>query len=287
MGESSVRLTVRAGVCALALALAAPQALGAEPLRVVTYNIFLGAALGKPERPRADLGLALERNHRLEGWDILALQEICLADGAWQVDYFQDLLRSRGETPHLSVAEVDPDTENAQMSKCRRAQATLSRFPILDEGVIRLPQIHRERRIVLWSDIAVGPEPGDRLRVYNVHLDNKGKKLVAVDGRWTQMQAVLAHFRAWRDEHPERPVIFLGDFNSVNRIFDFWIEETTIRRMREILAPTLPRFTPTFMLGWKLDWIFYGGLRLLDSRALKLPYADHFPVVADFVPLER
>jgi endonuclease/exonuclease/phosphatase (EEP) superfamily protein YafD len=41
-------------------------------------------------------------------------------------------------------------------------------------------------------------------------------------------------------------------------------------------------FSPTMLLPYQVDWIFYAGLRLRRGKVSHVLFSDHFPVAADF-----
>lgn len=248
-------------------------------LRVVTYNIANGAML-KPRakvqwrysRDAATVRQALRRHAALADADVIALQEVCGA---------QDL-RSLRSLPgyHLHFDPVHP----ASRDDCRKGQAVLSRWPIQDAGRIQLPRLRAVNRSAMWVDLQVPmPRGGSRLvRVYNLHLDNRGETLWVEEGRWKQMQPILRHYQRWRRHHPQAGVLMLGDFNSLGDLKWSKRPERTIVELHKHLASALPVGPRTHVLRYQTDWIFYGSLELESAQVVDILLSDHFPVVAQF-----
>src|SRR5688500_15038865 len=128
---------------------------GPDTLRVVTYNIKLGGAL-KLERkfpeslkPQISIARMFRLGKRLKAPDILALQEVCSDEGGWQLEYFREMQEQQSGESHMVFAPAHPDGANFM---CDRGQAIYSRYPIVDSGMIQLPNT-RQDRSVTWAEI--------------------------------------------------------------------------------------------------------------------------------------
>ncbi len=252
-------------------------------LRVISFNVHLGEAL-IDERDGGGRSMSRTFQYRptLQDVDILGLQELCSDEGGWQIDYFDKLMRSFGGPSYSAVALSDP----VGKMMCARVEAIFSRYPIVDSGAIELPQV-REPRSAVWADIDVPTADGagtERIRVYNAHLENRPATGSWEMGRLQQTQVILDHLEAWRTTHPDTPVIFLGDLNSLSRYWDFWRREASITEIeRHGLKPSLKKYHRTLTLTpHQIDWIFSEGLKLHRSQVVQVWLSDHFPVVADF-----
>ncbi|MFL5347261.1 MAG: endonuclease/exonuclease/phosphatase family protein [Hyalangium sp.] len=252
-------------------------------LRVISYNVHLGEAL-IDERGGGSRSMiqAFRDNATLRDVDILGLQELCSDEGGWQIDYFAKLMRASGGPSYSAVALADP----VGKTMCARVEAIFSRHPIVDSGVIELPNV-RQPRSAVWADIDVPSADGAgtrRIRVYNAHLENRPEHMPWAKGRLRQTRAILQHLQAWRITHPDTPVLLLGDLNSLGRYWDFWRQEASVTEIqRQGLESSLKTYNRTLTLTpHQIDWIFFQKLKLHGSQVVHVWLSDHFPVVADF-----
>ncbi|XXF76216.1 endonuclease/exonuclease/phosphatase family protein [Myxococcaceae bacterium GXIMD 01537] len=252
-------------------------------LRVITYNVHLGEALIDERDGGSDsMAQKFQQYGLLRNADILGLQELCSDEDGWQVDYFNEYMRSLGGPSFSAVALADP----VEKTMCARVEAIFSRHPIVDAGAIELPNV-RQPRSAVWADIDVPSMNGTgtvRIRVYNAHLENRPENMSWEKGRLLQTQVILEHLEAWRATHPDSPVILLGDLNSLSRYWDFWRKEDSVNEIkRHGLEPSLKKYNRTLTLTpHQVDWIFFDQLKMRRSRVVHIYLSDHFPVVADF-----
>ncbi len=259
-----------------------------RPFRVVSYNVAMGLAyrvhmqLGTLKGP--GIAWSVRDNKRLQQPDVLGLQEVCLTAGA-QVDYLVAAMQAAHPGRRIFHAEA---TDGGQLdATCSNAQVTLTVHPIRASGRFEFPMLSW-RNAALWVDLDVRTvrafwNSSGRLRIYNLHLINRVGRSVAVpEARWTQAQALLAHYQAFREAEPDTPVIWLGDFNALGDVLHPWRQERTIVELSKIFTPSLEGFHPTHFLLQQTDWIFADRMVPLRSRVVLLPYSDHFPVVADY-----
>ncbi|MBI5610084.1 MAG: endonuclease/exonuclease/phosphatase family protein [Deltaproteobacteria bacterium] len=216
--------------------------------------------------------------------DVLGLQEVCLTAGA-QLDYLVAAMQAAHPGRRVYHAEA---TDGGQLDpKCSNAQVTLSVHPILASGRFEFPLLSW-RNAAVWADLDIGEvaaywNTSRRLRVYNLHLINRvGRSVQVPEARWTQTQALLAHYQAFRRSEPDTPVIWLGDFNALGDVLHPWRKERSIVELSKLFKPSLDGYHPTHFLLQQTDWIFADRMAPLRSRVVFLPYSDHFPVVADY-----
>jgi endonuclease/exonuclease/phosphatase (EEP) superfamily protein YafD len=167
----------------------------AQRLRVATYNVEL------VKRPGAVLAL-LERDPRLRGADLLALQETDEELVAQAAD------RLGGHYVYYP-SMLHPVTER------NFGPAILSRWPIVEDGKVFLPGRgwnRGSRRIAVRATVLVH---GARIRVYNVHFSTMWEMLPR--GQDAQARAVVNDARSSPD-----PVLIAGDLNRMGagRVFE-------------------------------------------------------------------
>lgn len=277
-------LVVGVASAALMAITASSSDASAARLRVVTFNIHLGEALiEERDGGHRSLARAFREEADLTGVDVLALQELCAGEGGWQLRYFQRLFRERGAV-YTALAYADPSHASPDPNigpPCDRAEVILSRFPIVASGTIELPAV-REPRSAVWADLEL---PGRvLLRVYNPHLENRVVRGSSEEGRLRQMEHLLAHLDAWRAEHPDAPVLVLGDFNSTAHPWNPFYREKALRALegRGMMASMTEHSRTLTWLPYQIDWVYSAGLRLQNSHVVDVWLSDHFPVVADF-----
>lgn len=259
-----------------------------KPFRVITYNVMLGLAyrlhmqLGTTNGP--GVAWSLKHHKALRAPDLLGLQEVCLTTGP-QLAYLQRAMQEAHGGKRIYAASA---TDGGQLdADCSNAQVTLSPHPILASGRFEFPLLSW-RNAALWTDLDIRGVQAHwnrtgRLRVYNLHLINRvGRSVQVAEARWTQVQALLAHCQAFQRQNPETPVIWLGDFNTLGDVLRPWRQEKSIVELSKLFKPSLLDFHPTHALLQQVDWIFSTPMAALSSQVVLLPYADHFPVVAEY-----
>lgn len=266
----------------------ASEAAASQPFRIVSYNVMLGLGyrlqmnLGTVNGP--GLAHSLATHKALQRPQVLGLQEVCVSAGP-QLAYLVEAMRKAHGGAKIYSAYA---TDGRQLDlDCSNAQVTLSPHPILASGRFEFPLLSW-RNAALWTDldlsgVAAPWNVNNRLRVYNLHLINRvGSRVQVAEARWTQVQALLAHCRAFQAAHPQTPVVWLGDFNSLGDVLRPWRRELAIRNLSELFIPSLRDYRPTHVLLQQVDWIFADRLTPLRSKVVLLPFSDHFPVVADY-----
>jgi endonuclease/exonuclease/phosphatase family metal-dependent hydrolase len=284
-GSRSIHALLLAGLCfGLALPLAGCASNDAQigTLRVVTYNVARGYALDLAQAPVIGAALpdawtmrgALRDDDGFAGAAVFALQEVCGEHGEAHVAAIADALWA-DTPPSVVFHRADPKRPGA----CAEGTAIVSRLPMRDAGFFALPQVAGMVKTAVWADLELGD---DRIvRVYSLHFDHNAKKGPATAARLVEMQAVLAHVAAYRAARPDGAVIVAGDLNTLED------NEPAVAAAMDELGSALQTGTTTHVLGWTLDWIFYGGLERRGADTIALPLSDHLAVRADFDPLAR
>jgi len=254
--------------CAL---LAAPAV--AANLRVVTFNAGMGKVLSL--RSGGTLKDTFREDARLGGAHVFALQELCLNERESLRTFLYLMRSSHGIQYHFADYAGRKDA-------CGKGQAIVSAYPIVDAGTLELPRVGA-RRVAIWVDLGVEGPDYDRLRIYNVHFSNRERwDFAPLQGRLRQAREVVKHAGVFRTEFARAPVIVAGDFNSLGSLYDLGREEPAIDVLKEQFRSATEGFAPTMLLPYKVDWIFYAGLRYRRSKVAHVFFSDHFPVVADF-----
>jgi endonuclease/exonuclease/phosphatase family metal-dependent hydrolase len=260
------------GLVAFALVLTCAAPARAKELRVVTFNVAMGSAFGKPIS-----GLirgTFTNNEYLRRFDVIGLQEACENDRG-PIELFRGVMKRAHGRVYEHLVLADPDSRES----CRKAQVILSRYPIVQSGGLTLPKVGA-RRAAAWVDIQVG---ADTVRVYNLHLSNrKGKNFTPMRGRWAQASVVLQHWLETKKKDPRARGIVLGDFNSMGDLFRPTRRELTLTMYSDHMRPNLRSFTTTMWLPYQTDWIFSSGLALKRSYVVPTVYSDHYVVMADY-----
>jgi endonuclease/exonuclease/phosphatase family metal-dependent hydrolase len=259
-------------VLAILYVVGAARPARAADLRVVTFNIAMGAAFRKPFT-----GLirgTFEENPHLARFDVIGLQEACLNERG-PIDVFRGVMQRAHGRVYEHAFRADPGSREP----CQKAQVILSRYPIRARGGFLLPFVGA-RRSAAWVDLNVG---GETVRVYDVHLSNRSSKnYKPLRGREAQARVVLLHWLAERARSPKMRGIVLGDFNSIGNVWQPHKPEPAISLLSRHLTPSLLKFHSTMWVPYKTDWIFSSGLKLKKSQVIPTVYSDHFVVVADY-----
>jgi len=241
-------------------------------LKVVSYNIAKGLFLKKTIGKKVFIK-KFHRSKKLKNTSILGIQEICV-NNQNQIDLVSKIFKKNIVYKYL-------DTESHQeRTSCQKGLGIFSEYPIVKNGTIRLPKVG-SNRIAIWADIQV--DQNKIIRVYNLHLSNRaGKNYWPVKGRAQQGIVVLDHIKALLESTSDRSIIVLGDFNSLNKLYNPWKLELNIKNFQTLLNPTIKKFTPTMIIPYKTDWIFYKNINLKQSKISRFILSDHFPIMAIF-----
>ncbi len=260
-GLAGTARQMRAALLA-ATALAVASGAAAQPLRVVTYNVFGG---GQDAAAIAATILRLEP-------DIVALQELS-PSGAEQID--------RAVSSTLPFRYFPMPSQGGGL-------ALAARFPL--ERTLYRPSPHGANGFVI-AEVVVD---GRRLEVANLHLDPL--KTWTLGQKLTLPWQVLRHGGVHRSElaavfgelRPGAPVLVVGDLNSyVSEAAPIWLINRGL--VDSFAAVTPPGEWPAthhftlagFRLGKRIDFIFHSlDLRTLDSRVVPGTPSDHDVVVS-------
>ncbi|RPJ83402.1 MAG: endonuclease/exonuclease/phosphatase family protein [Acidobacteria bacterium] len=159
----------------------------------------------------------------------------------------------------------------------REGLAIVSRYPLVDPAVIRLPAldlVYNNRRRIALSATAVTPL--GRVRLFNVHLDTR----VGIRDRLAQLAPVVAQARA-----VSGPCVVAGDFNTSHfawfgRVLPIPYQDQEIRVRRHFQAtgfrtPFVHQKATFDLLGLRLDSIYVKGLEWAASGIEEIDFSDH------------
>jgi endonuclease/exonuclease/phosphatase family metal-dependent hydrolase len=241
-----------------------PEKMGDE-LSITTYNIQLGQNAG------------IEDDIRSLDSDILLLQEVPELKGKKR--FYEEIGRGMGmdyayAPSNIKMVENKIEGMNGLL--------TLSKYPIIDSEIIRLPQgydwenwTRKGGPIALRTDIE---SPKGEISVYSTHLDNR----TSPSFRAKQMGIILAKVPK------ERRVIIGGDLNVVFE--SIWYSEPTINVLKNegFIEPEIAgrsyrlKYWPISRAAGfdtRLDRIFAKGFQAISGKVrFDCKGSDHYPV---------
>lgn len=241
----------------------------ARAVRIVSFNVHYA-------REPLELADALRASDAVAEADVFLIQEI---------EAYEQEGTSR--TAKLAQAlELNYVYAPARTTHpgCTHGLAILSRYPLRDIEVIRLPQFNlrfnTRPRIALAATVDVGATP---LRIYNLHLDTR----LNPGDRQKQLQPVAERARA----HGVERVVVGGDFNTnpfrwlgnVFPIFRSDQAESVDKFMHQQGFETaLERAGPTSQRAFfrfRLDSVYTRGLKVRAAGVARdVTGSDHQPV---------
>jgi endonuclease/exonuclease/phosphatase family metal-dependent hydrolase len=163
-----------------------------KQITVATYNICHGHYAGYDWNKIATL-------IREADADIVGFQEIDMLTGRiGGLDTVAALTAATGLTHALFVPAMDFDGG-------QYGTAILSRYPIVDSGILPLPSASYEPRALGWVTVDLGD--GDPLTLLNTHLSYESHD---------QQDIQFAYIADWMGKHltPDTPTVLTGDFNT-------------------------------------------------------------------------
>jgi len=245
----------------------------------MTYNIHRAIGVDRRFRPERVAGIAAHHSP-----DILLLQEV---DQGAPRSQRMDLAKTFAEMlgyPYYAFGH------NVTLRRGRYGNATLSRFPIVEERNIDLSIGRHKRRgcqhttIAAPSTNAAGTQTGSRLvSVFNLHLGLLAQERARQVG-------MLARTDELRELEPDAPCVIGGDFNDWRFLLHpVFIDVMGFRCATQRQASYTSNINsyPSFSPSGSLDRLYFRGLELRSIRACRLSASrvasDHLPVIADFV----
>ena len=187
-------------------------------------------------------------NGLLEGYTD---QTIAIADALEYERYFAQAVMVEGTSPY--------------------GNALVSRYPIISAETVNIPKVklkspfsYHEPRCVLKATVETN---GKKICVMVCHMGlSHGERIRAVDTICRLLDST------------DLPVILMGDFNTIP---DDKVLAPLFEKLKSVDAsePTFPSDKPEI----KIDYIFYRDLECVHSETVNEIYADHLPVVAEFI----
>jgi endonuclease/exonuclease/phosphatase family metal-dependent hydrolase len=115
---------------------------------------------------------------------------------------------------------------------------------------------------------------GQRLRLFNVHIDPHGP----LDNQHQQTEAVLQRAK----QHAE-PTVIMGDFNTLSKQKAVEIRKLMLSHSYETPFPTdVPTWRGAGVVRFHADWIFGRGVGFKRYGVAKpLNVSDHWPIWAE------
>lgn len=239
-----------------------------ETLRVVTFNVHFGRDISRLSRD-------IQRSPILSDAQIFLIQEIESHDNEGSGRAFK-----LAESLNLNYVYAPG---RLTKNDGTHGLAILSRFPLSDIEVRRLPYYGLRRRVSLEATVDVGGRP---LRTYNVHLDT----LINAGQHIEQLRPVVEHALS----HPVRTVVMGGDFNTnpfrwLFRKFPIFYSNQagamdTFMRAQGFSTPLAGGGSTNRRKVFKqrLDSLFTRNLTVQDSGVeRRVESSDHYPVWID------
>jgi len=246
-------------------------------IRILSYNIH--RAIGLDRRFAPERIVEILKGHNA---DIVLLQEV--DEGAPRSDKLllaKELADAAGY-PHYVMGH------NVTLRKGKYGNATLSRFPIVNERNIDLTVGIRKRRGCQHTtlNLSGAPHPPLLLNVFNLHL--------GLSARERQKQAgLLIHSKEFQEMDLDEPCIISGDFNDWRSLLRALFVEGLLFKCatdqeqasgRSRALRTFPSFAPQ----GGLDRLYYRGKGLELASAKRCQYkvskiaSDHLAIIVDF-----
>ena len=242
-------------------------------LRLVTYNIHRAIGVDRRFRPERIALLLAEHDA-----DIVLLQEVDEGVPRSRELHLARELAEALDYPYLSVGH------NVRVrAGGRYGNATISRFPIVEDSNIDLTIGRRKRRGCQRTRIVL-PGEGGPIEVFNMHLGLSARE------RLRQID-LLAAAPEFATVDPEVPCLAAGDFNDwrslLRPVFTERLGFSCASDRRTTAGPRAMKTYPSFSPRGGLDKIYFRGAMELHSifpcrHQVARVASDHLPLVVEF-----
>lgn len=239
-----------------------------DELKVLTFNVW---GFNKNEWiKKPGIGDKIIEFIRDEDPDILCLQE-------------------HSRIRHRQLRQYPFRTETPITGRPRATQVIFSKFPIVGNGSLELPNTVNN---IIFADILVQK---DTIRVYNVHLQSY--KIVPNSNIITQEKQTKETFKRIAetfdmqydqavklDQHRKKckyPTLIMGDFNNtqfsnVYRTIRANMKDSFLKQGKGI-----GRTYELFDLPMRIDYIFADdNFKITGHKNYDVEYSDHYPIMA-------
>ena len=235
-------------------------------IKIVSYNMRWRG--GSELR---ELITLLQTDPEIGGAGIIGLQEVDrYRKRSGNIDTARMMAEALG-MHYAWAAPPHPPQEQSKQSEDETGVAILSFYPMTDieRLVLPSPGPGGRRRVALGATVQIGERS---VRVYSLH----GETRISNDKRLEQQHCVLAALA--RRPQVERAVV-LGDFNTIGEGAERKTIELFAKANFHTPIPHNQSTWKTFILKFKLDWLWLRYLQPTDSGiAEHIKLSDHWPL---------
>lgn len=253
---------------------------------IITYNVLFNKA-------SHDLHRITEQYRP----DILCLQEVLTSDSNLKKIEELNYRLADHSNSFIKFGEIygvatfyNPQTISYSDSKTFFLPRTIYEVFLT---IIRLIKGGNQPRTVLRTDFVLKPAH-KKITVYNTHLT----ALAARGARTKQLKEIFDYAKTSQ----ETPLVIAGDFNSfygkkeIEKLFkNHHLSEATrhiyytfdrliwkYNLLEKILTKIFGKIFSRFLDRSKLDYIFFRGLKLKETKRIDVRFSDHYPIICTF-----
>jgi endonuclease/exonuclease/phosphatase family metal-dependent hydrolase len=267
---------------------------GGPVIRILTWNVSRWDERNKEKRGGLSFRPLMLDFIKMQEADILCFQEFFESNSPQFGQATIPAIKAMGYKYHFFYPSSQMFEGTLQFGLC-----IFSKFPILDSGAFNPYKSARSEGLA-FIDVLVNSQ---KIRVYTTHLESPGltKDDYNEDGTAKASRSVISKIknsysirnlqasfvRSQIDQSPY-PVIVTGDFNDVPNSYAYF----TIRKnLSDVFLDqgngfgrTLRFISPTL----RIDYIFTDSkIKSISFASEKIPYSDHFPLVAELKIISR
>jgi endonuclease/exonuclease/phosphatase (EEP) superfamily protein YafD len=144
------------------------------------------------------------------------------------------------------------------------------------ENFLSIIRVGKSQRSVLKTEFKTIKDTS-KINVYTAHCSTWGSN----GARNKQIMKIFSDLK----NDSQEPILVAGDFNypygrkkleSIAESFGF--REAT----KNLLYTVEYKLFKLIPIKWKLDYIFYRNLELIETKRIKAKYSDHYPIISFF-----